>query len=253
MYGLRCGSEEAGRSCRRPGCLTPRPCRHLVTSDRRSSRLLQKVRQHRRVRHAYVASGLRYDLLEHQGDYFEALVSHHVGGLLKVAPETTAPAVAEVMRKPGPAVFERFLRRFWESCREKGLKRAVVPYFIASHPGCTLSDMVDVALFLKRHRMRVEQVQEFTPTPGTLSTCLYYTGIDPFSGKAVHVPRSAAERRLQKALLLFHLPSSRRDVREALRLCGREEEGRALLPGSGAPPRRGGPQRGRKGRGRSSR
>ncbi|MFO7982734.1 MAG: YgiQ family radical SAM protein [Desulfuromonadales bacterium] len=229
MYGLQCGSKEAARHCRRPGCLMPRPCRHLVTSDRRLVRMLERVRRHSLVRHAYVASGIRYDLLEHQRDYFDALVSHHVGGLLKVAPETTAPGVAAIMRKPGPGVFEDFLRRFWDSCRQKGLKRAVVPYFIASHPGSTVSDMVDVALFLKRHRMRVEQVQEFTPTPGTLSTCLYHTGIDPFTGKEVHVPRSAKERRLQKALLLSHRSSSRKDVREALRLCGREEEGRVLL------------------------
>lgn len=231
MYGLQCDSEDAEKHCRRSGCLTPKPCRHLVTSDRRSMRMLQKIRRHKLVRHAYVASGIRYDLLEHQRDYFNALVSHHVGGLLKVAPETTAAGVAEIMRKPGPGIFEDFLRRFWDSCRQKGLKRAVVPYFIASHPGCTLSDMVDVALFLKGHRMHVEQVQEFTPTPGTLSTCLYHTGVDPFTGKEVHVPRSPKERRMQKALLLFHRPSSRKDVREALRLCGREEEGRALLMG----------------------
>lgn len=233
MYGLQCGSKEAAKHCRRPGCLMPGPCRHLVTSDRRLARMLQRVRRHRLVRHAYVASGIRYDLLEHQRNYFDALVSHHVGGLLKVAPETTAPDVAEIMRKPGPGIFEDFLRRFWDSCRQKGLKRAVVPYFIASHPGSTVSDMVDVALFLKRHRIRVEQVQEFTPTPGTLSTCIYHTGIDPFTGKEVHVPRSVKERRLQKALLLSHRSSSRKDVREALRMCGREEEGRVLLKEEG--------------------
>lgn len=236
MYGLSCGNPQAAKTCRRPGCLTPKPCRHLVTSDRRSVTLLRKIRRHRGVKHVYIASGIRYDLLAHQGDYFEALVSHHVGGLLKVAPETTSPGVAEIMRKPGPQIFEDFLSEFWKRCRQQGLKRGVVPYFISSHPGCTLSDMVDVALFLKRHRLRVEQVQEFTPTPGTLSTCIYHTGIDPMTGEAVHVPRSDKERRLQKSLLLYHLPAHSGDVAEALRLCGRQSEGKVLLH-SGGPSR----------------
>jgi radical SAM superfamily enzyme YgiQ (UPF0313 family) len=108
----------------------------------------------------------------------------------------------------------------------------VVPYFISGHPGCTLADMVEVALFLKRHDLRVEQVQEFTPTPGSLATCLYYTGRDPFSNEAIYVPKSPKERRLQKALLLWHLPEHRDDVREALRLAGRmDAAGELLAPG----------------------
>jgi radical SAM superfamily enzyme YgiQ (UPF0313 family) len=104
-----------------------------------------------------------------------------------------------------------------------GKKQAIVPYFISSHPGCTLDDMIDVALFLQENNLRVEQVQEFTPTPGSLATCIYHTGRDPFSGDAVHVARNAIERRLQKSLLLWHLPESRKDVTEALRQCGRKE------------------------------
>ena len=99
----------------------------------------------------------------------------------------------------------------------------MVPYFISGHPGCTLDDMVEVALFLKRHNLHVEQVQEFTPTPGSLATCIWHTGRDPFTGEAVYVPKSPRERRLQKALLLWHLPESHADVKEALRRCGREE------------------------------
>lgn len=127
------------------------------------------------------------------------------------------------MRKPGPQVFEQFLQSFREQSLKLGKKQAIVPYFISSHPGCTLDDMIDVALFLQEHNLRVEQVQEFTPTPGSLATCIYYTGIDPFSGGLVHVPLNAIERRRQKSLLLWHLPESRKDVIDALRQCGREE------------------------------
>ena len=141
----------------------------------------------------------RYDLLEHQQEYFEVLLAHHVGGLLKVAPESVCEAVTQVMRKPGPQLFETFLRRFREASGQLGLRQGVVPYFISAHPGCTVSDMVDVALFLQRHHLRVEQVQEFTPTPGTLSTCIYFTGRDPITRARLHVPRSAEEKRLETA------------------------------------------------------
>jgi len=229
MYGLACGDEAARSSCRRTGCLYPRPCRHLVASDSRAVRLLRKLRTHRGVRHAYVASGVRYDLLEHQQEYFEELLTQHVGGLLKVAPESVCESVTQVMRKPGPRLFVEFLQRFRAESSRLGLRQGVVPYFISAHPGCTVADMVDVALFLKRHHLRVEQVQEFTPTPGTLSTCIYYTGRDPFSGARIHVPRSAEEKRLQKALLLWHLPEHRRDVLKALAVSGRQQDGSILL------------------------
>jgi uncharacterized radical SAM protein YgiQ len=204
-----------------------------VKSDRRAARLLREIRRRSGVRHAFVASGIRYDLLDHQQEYFEALLEHHVGGLLKVAPETACEGVAQIMRKPGPQAFVSFLQHFRDTSRRLGLRQGVVPYFIAAHPGCTLADMVEVALFLKEHRLRVEQVQEFTPSPGTLATCIYYTGRDPFTGEAVYVPRSPRERRLQKALLLWHSPESRRDILEALRACRREEAGRMLLAGEG--------------------
>jgi radical SAM superfamily enzyme YgiQ (UPF0313 family) len=112
----------------------------------------------------------------------------------------------------------------------------VIPYFISGHPGCTLADMVEVALFLKRHQLKVEQVQEFTPTPGSLSTCIWHTGRDPFTGASVYVPRSPRERRLQKALLLWHLPEHRADVKEALRLCGRTDLAGELGEGQDRSP-----------------
>jgi len=223
MYGLRCRDPQAQTTCRRESCLYPQICRHFDTSDDRAVALLRRLRSHPAIRHLFVASGIRFDLLNRQPDYFADLVEHHVGGLLKVAPESSSPKVTKIMRKPGPQVFEQFLQRFREQSLKLGKKQAIVPYFISSHPGCTLSDMIDVALFLQENNLRVEQVQEFTPTPGSLATCIYHTGRDPFSGDVIHVPLNANERRLQKSLLLWHLPESRKDVTNALRQCGREE------------------------------
>jgi uncharacterized radical SAM protein YgiQ len=229
MYGLGCGDPAAEAICRRPSCLFPELCRHLVSADQKAVDLLRDLRAHPAVKHLFVASGVRFDLLERQPDYFADLLAHHVGGRLKVAPETVSPAVARIMRKPGPQAFAAFLDRFREHSRTLGRRQAVIPYFISGHPGCTLADMVEVALFLKRHHLRVEQVQEFTPTPGSLATCLWHTGRDPFTGEAVYVAKTEKERRLQKALLLWHLPEQQADVREALRQAGREDAAGELL------------------------
>ncbi|MDT8421021.1 MAG: YgiQ family radical SAM protein [Desulfuromonadales bacterium] len=237
MYGLGCNDPQAEQQCRRSSCLYPRPCRNLRTDDRRATLMLRRLRTHDKVKHLFVASGIRFDLLQLQQSYFDDLLQHHVGGLLKVAPESTSDRVCEVMRKPAGALFTEFLEKFRSRSQQLGLRQGIVPYFISSHPGCDLDDMIEVALYLKRHRLRIEQVQDFTPTPGSLATCIYHTGRDPFSGKAVHVPRSAKEKRLQKALLLYHRPESANDIREALRIAGREEETATLLEGRQHLPR----------------
>lgn len=229
MYGLGCSNPQAEQHCRRGSCLFPQPCKNLRTDDQKAVRLLRKIRSREKVKHAFVASGIRYDLLEFQQDYFDELLKHHVSGLLKVAPESTSDQVTAIMRKPGVEIFTRFLDRFRRRSKQLGLRQAVVPYLISSHPGCRLEDMVEVALYLKRYNLRVEQVQDFTPTPGSLSTCIYHTGKDPFTSESLHVPRTLKEKRLQKALLLYHQPESKQDVREALRLCGREEAVAELL------------------------
>ncbi|NLC70193.1 MAG: YgiQ family radical SAM protein, partial [Desulfuromonadaceae bacterium] len=210
MYGLLCAKGRKGADCRNESCLWPQPCPNLRISSARGAELLKSIRRIHGVRHVFVASGVRYDLLERQSAYLEELLTHHIGGLLKVAPETLATEVAAVMRKPGPEMFSRFLETFRDHNQNLNRRRGVVPYLIAAHPGCTLAHMVDTALFLKRHNLRVEQVQEFTPTPGTLATCLYYTGRDPFTGKEIYIPRSEREKRLQKSLLLWHLPEKHR-------------------------------------------
>ena len=233
MFGMKCTAPDRGESCRRDSCLYPSICRNLYLADKEALNLLRKARHLPGVRHTAVASGVRFDLLLRQPGYFAELVANHVGGLLKVAPEHLCENVVRIMHKPGEKVFVDFLEMFRRMSREAGKRQGVVPYLISGHPGCTISDMVDLALKLKAHGLRVEQVQDFTPTPGTLSTCIYYSGIDPFSGESVHVPRGAKEKRLQKALLLAHLPESRNDVLEALRTCNREVDA-AVIFGSGA-------------------
>ncbi len=237
MYGQCCGDQTAEQNCRRPSCLHPTICRHLQIADERGARLLERARGVNGIRHTAVASGVRYDLLAKQPKYFRELLAHQVGGLLKVAPEHLCERVTKVMRKPGPKAFAAFLEQFRAESSRLGKRQAVVPYFIAGHPGCTLSDMVDLALELRRLGLKVEQGQEFTPTPGSLATCIYYTGIDPFTGATVYVPRSDKEKRLQKALLLAHLPEEQVRVREALQQCGRSGEWLQLVGGqAGAAP-----------------
>jgi len=232
MFGVRCTAPDSGHSCRRASCLYPALCRNLHLADREGARLLERARKMGGVRHTAVASGVRFDLLLKQPHYFAELTAHHVGGLLKVAPEHLCEPVTRAMRKPGEQVFTAFLEMFRSKSREAGKRQAVVPYLISGHPGCTLSDMVDLALKLKSLGLRVEQVQDFTPTPGTLSTCIYHTGVDPFTGETIYVPRGAREKRLQKSLLLAHLPEERKNVLEALKAAGRMAAVKWLLDGS---------------------
>lgn len=223
MYGLRCGNPAAGKVCCRESCIYPDICKNLMTGDSHAVALLRKARSCKGVKHVAVSSGVRYDLMERQKDYFQELIGHHVSGLLKIAPEHLAEHVTAAMRKPGRKVFESFLKRFREESERIGKRQHIVPYLISGHPGCRLSDMLELALVLKKLGLKVEQVQDFTPTPGTLSTCMYHTGVDPLSGKPVYVARTDREKGLQKALLLWHLPEERRKVLEALKELGRED------------------------------
>lgn len=229
MYGLSCGNYSASTACRKGSCLYPEPCRYLQKSGKRAAALLRRVREITGLRHVAISSGVRYDLMEHQEEYFRELLAHHVSGLLKVAPEHLVDKITDTMRKPRRETFEKFLAFFKGESRRLGKKQHIVPYLVSGHPGCTLSDMVELALIMKRAGLRVEQVQDFTPTPGTLSTCMYYTGFDPFTGEKFYIPRSDKEKRLQKALLLYHLPQERRSVMQALKVCGREADRIALF------------------------
>ncbi|MBV5341956.1 MAG: YgiQ family radical SAM protein [Deltaproteobacteria bacterium] len=232
MYGLGCGNMDAMKKCQRESCLFPAICPNLRTGDSAATRLLQAARSLVGVKHTAVSSGVRYDLLERQPAYFSELIGHHVSGLLKIAPEHLVDGVTEIMRKPGKKTFETFLSRFREESDRLGKRQFIVPYLISGHPGCTLADMLELALILKKMGMKVEQVQDFTPTPGTVATCMFHSGIDPMSGKSVYVATSDREKGLQKSLLLWHLPAERGKVLEALKELGREGDS-WLLWGAG--------------------
>jgi uncharacterized radical SAM protein YgiQ len=229
MYGLSCVNQDEMGICRRESCIFPDICRNLLTQDKRAIELLQTARRLEGVKHIVISSGVRYDLMERQPGYFHELLGHHVGGLLKIAPEHLAEHITNLMRKPGRNAFEKFLAAFREESARLGKRQSIVPYLISGHPGCTLADMLELALSLKKIGMRVEQVQDFTPTPGTISNCMFHTGIDPMNGRRVYVAKSDREKGLQKALLLWHLPSERPKVMEALKELGRESDTTALF------------------------
>lgn len=229
MYGLACGNPEAVKTCRRESCIFPFICKNLQASDKQAVKLLQSARKLDGVKHIAVSSGVRYDLLELQPGYFRELTEHHISGLLKIAPEHLAEHVTNLMRKPGKMAFEKFLLRFREQSAKLGKRQTIVPYLISGHPGCSLSDMLELALTLKNMGLKVEQVQDFTPTPGTISSCMFHTGIDPMTGQQVYVARSDREKGLQKALLLWHQPSERAKILEALKEIGRIGDADRLL------------------------
>ena len=231
MFGLRCGNPDAMKQCQRESCIFPAICKNLQTDDKRAVTLLQSARSVAGVKHTAVSSGVRYDLLERQPAYFSELTGHQVSGLLKIAPEHLIDHVTDIMRKPGKRSFEKFLLRFREESDRLGKRQYIVPYLISGHPGCTLSDMLELALILKKMGITVEQVQDFTPTPGTIATCMFHSGIDPMTGKPVYSATSDREKGLQKSLLLWHLPAERAKVMEALKELGREKDAELLLGG----------------------
>lgn len=244
MFGLGCSNPAAMEECLRESCIFPDICKNLRTADAPAASLLQEARSLEGVRHTAVSSGVRYDLLERQPAYFSELTGHQVSGLLKIAPEHLVDGVTKIMRKPGKKAFEAFLARFRSESLRLGKRQYIVPYLISGHPGCTLADMLELALILKRMGIQVEQVQDFTPTPGTIATCMFYSGVDPMTGKPVCTATSDREKGLQKSLLLWHLPSERAKVMEALKELGREGEA-GLLWGAGhgtgrdvSPPRK---------------
>ncbi len=231
MFGLGCSNPDAMKMCLRESCIFPDICSNLRTGDAPATSLLQAARSLEGVRHTAVSSGVRYDLLEKQPAYFSELTGHHVSGLLKIAPEHLVEHVTNIMRKPGRKSFEMFLARFRAESLRLGKRQFIVPYIISGHPGCTLADMLELALTLKKLGFKVEQVQDFTPTPGTIATCIFYSGFDPMTGKRVYTATSDREKGLQKSLLLWHLPAERAKAMEALKELGREAEAGLLWGG----------------------
>ena len=228
MYRMGCSRPEVGRKCRRTSCVYPSVCKLLRTDHGPLIKLMKAARQVKGVKRVLVASGIRMDLAQRSKAYLSHLAKHHVGGLLKVAPEHTEPEVLRCMGKPPIEDFEAFEKAFREATAAAGKKQYLVPYFMAGHPGSDLHSMIRLAQFLKRTGYRPDKVQDFIPGPMDIATCMYHTGIDPISGEEVHVPKGARERRLQRVLLQYWKPENYDDVRRAL-----EQAGRIDLIGTG--------------------
>ncbi len=209
--------------CAGKKCLAPKPCPALEADHTEYLDLLRKLREIKGVKKVFIRSGIRFDYLmeDKNEDFFYELVKYHISGQLKVAPEHCSAAVLDKMGKPHIDVYNRFSRRFYEITGELGKKQYLVPYLMSSHPGSTLKEAVELALFLKDNGLHPEQVQDFYPTPGTISTCMFYTGLDPYTMEEVYVPRSAHEKAMQRALLQYYLPGNRELVLEALKKAGR--------------------------------
>jgi radical SAM superfamily enzyme YgiQ (UPF0313 family) len=224
---MRCTRPEVEAKCKRLSCVHPSICKLLGTDHGPLIELYRQAREQPGIRKVLVASGIRMDLAQLSPEYLEELAAHHVGGHLKVAPEHTDPIVLGLMKKPRNDNFESFADEFAKASKRAGKpKQYLVPYYIASHPGSDLHAMIGLALFLKRNGYRPDQVQDFIPAPFDVATCMYYTGIDPFSGEEVHVARQLRDRRMQRALLQYFKPENYFEVRKAL-----EEAGRADLIG----------------------
>ena len=185
--------------------------------------LLRRLRALPGVKRVFIRSGIRYDYLIEDKDesFFKELITYHVSGQLKVAPEHCSANVLDKMGKPHIEQYRRFSRRFYELTKSVGKEQYLVPYLMSSHPGSTLKDAVELAVFLKKEGVRPEQVQDFYPTPGTISTAMFYTGLDPYTMKEVYVPRSPKEKAMQRALLQSFKPENRALVMEALKRAGR--------------------------------
>jgi uncharacterized radical SAM protein YgiQ len=243
MYRLACKSPAIESKCRRLSCVHPGVCENLRTDHGPLISLMRRVRQEDGVKHVFIASGVRYDLAERSPEYVEELARHHVGGQLSVAPEHVSPRVLEKMKKPGIESYERFQTMFACASRDAGKEQYDIPYFISGHPGSTLGDMVDLALWLKRNGRRPRQVQDFIPTPMAMATCMYHTGLDPLTLEPVYTATGLRAKKLQKSLLLYWSPEQWPLAREALREAGRPDligtGPDALVPPEGArPPRR---------------
>ncbi len=220
-----CGKQLTKGCCKDKQCLSPKPCKNLRVSHESLVRILRRVRALPRVKKVFIRSGIRFDYVMADPDptFLRELVEHHVSGQLKVAPEHVSPAVLDKMGKPRREVYDAFVKRYEEINERLGLKQYLVPYLMSSHPGSTLSDAVALAEYLRDTGHQPEQVQDFYPTPGTLSTAMYYTGLDPRTMEPVYVPRTAHEKAMQRALMQWRSPQNHALVREALRLAGRED------------------------------
>ena len=220
-----CKGQAKRGMCADKKCLAPEMCKAVVVDHSDYLELLRELRRLPKVKKVFIRSGIRFDYLIADSDetFFKELVENHISGQLKVAPEHCSENVLKKMGKPSFRVYEKFEKRFYELTKQAGKKQYLVPYLMSSHPGSTLNDAIELSLFLKRNGLHPEQVQDFYPTPGTVSTCMFYTGLDPLTMKPVYVPRTPKEKAQQRALLQYFLPKNRAIVLDALKRAGRTD------------------------------
>lgn len=226
MYMLNCKDPMIHANCRRLSCVFPSICKNLVTDHSPTTSLYRKARQLPGIKKIAIASGLRYDLAVEDPEYVKELVTHHVGGYLKIAPEHTEAGPLNKMMKPGMGAYDQFKAMFEKFSKEAGKKQYLIPYFIAAHPGCEDGDMINLAKWLKANNFRLDQVQTFYPSPMALATAMYYSGRDPlkkitYKSGRVNTPKTLEQRRFQKAMLRFHDEKHWPMLRDYLRKIGR--------------------------------
>lgn len=226
MYTLNCKDPEIQASCRKLSCVYPEICKNLNTDHSPTTQLYRKARKIEGIHTVAIASGLRYDLAVEDPEYVKELVTHHVGGYLKIAPEHSEEKTLNMMMKPGMGSYARFEKMFNKYSKEAGKKQYLIPYFIAAHPGCEDEDMMNLALWLKQHDFEVDQVQTFYPSPMSLATAMYYSGRNPlkhltYKSKKLYVPKNTEQRKIHKAFLRYHDAENWPQLRTALVAMGR--------------------------------
>lgn len=246
MYGMAGKNRKACEACKRPSCIHPNVCPNLDTDHSKLLDIYHAVDALPGVKKSFIGSGVRYDLLLHHSkdektneaarQYTRELITNHVSGNLKVAPEHTSDKVLRLMRKPSFQQFRDFKRIFDRICREEGLRQQIIPYFISSHPGCHTEDMAELAVITKGLDFQLEQVQDFTPTPLTIATETWYTGYDPYTLEPVYSAKSQKEKLQQRQFFFWYKPEERRNIEQALRNMGRPDLIAALYKGT-APAR----------------
>ncbi len=228
MYKLNCSSPAIQKTCKRLSCVYPTICKHLDTDHSATTRLYRKARKLPGIKRVAIASGLRYDLALKDPEYIEELVTHHVGGYLKIAPEHSEDETLAKMMKPGIDTYDEFKKLFDKFSRKAGKEQYLIPYFIAAHPGCDEKDMLELSLWLKEHDFKPDQVQTFYPSPMALATAMYYSGRNPlqklrYKSEKMYVCKDIEQRRLQKAFLRYHDEKNWPMLREALEKLGRKD------------------------------
>ena len=211
--------------CQMKQCLFPKPCPNLKVDHKDYVSLLRKLKRLPGVKKVFVRSGIRFDYVMQETDdtFLSELCRDHISGQLRVAPEHVSNNVLQAMGKPPHAVYEKFCKRYEKVNKRTGKKQYVVPYFMSSHPGSTLKDAIELAEYIRDLGYMPEQVQDFYPTPSTISTCMYYTGLDPRTMEPIYVPKSSHEKAMQRALIQYREPRNYDLVKEALLKAGRND------------------------------